>query len=217
VFVKVLAGFLFYLVLVIGGFCIPVKQAAAEEQPVPPSPSERPAEESPSGPWSAMVYAGFGTASNLGEVLTFDIDSEDSHFIGGVLNRQMFRFWDYFIFELEGQTIRHFGKQDHWEFNGLFLVRFDDFPWDRIVDTSFSVGDGLSYATEVPIIEEENHTNNGSTELLNYLMFEIAFTAPSYPEWSLVARVHHRSGVFGLFDGVHGGSNFLALGLRHKF
>jgi len=195
---------------------LPLSQADALEPPAPSELSEKGAEESLSGPWSAMLYSGFGTASRLHEVLTFNIESEDSHFIGGVLNRQMSRFWQHFYFELEGQAIKHFGAQNQWEFNGLFLIRFIDFPWDRIVDISFAVGEGLSYATEKPRIERNNHSGE-STNLLNYLMLELAFAPPSHPEWALVTRIHHRSGIFGLFDGVNGGSNFLALGLRHNF
>jgi len=33
--------------------------------------------------------------------------------------------------------------------------------------------------------------------------------------WSMVARLHHRSGIFGLFS--HSGSNLLELGLRYRF
>jgi hypothetical protein len=29
--------------------------------------------------------------------------------------------------------------------------------------------------------------------------------------------MHHRSGAFGLFDGVHGGSNFIGYGIKYLF
>jgi hypothetical protein len=48
-------------------------------------------------------------------------------------------------------------------------------------------------------------------------MVELAFAPPSQPNWSVFLRVHHRSGVHGLFNGVSGGSNFLALGVRYGF
>ncbi|WP_155890787.1 hypothetical protein [Desulfuromonas sp. TF] len=40
---------------------------------------------------------------------------------------------------------------------------------------------------------------------------------PRVPRWRLSARIHHRSGVFGLFDGVRGGSNFMGLGVTYRF
>lgn len=180
------------------------------------SPSAVYGEDPPARPWSVMFYSGFGTASDLGQVLTFDIDSEDSQFLGVVLNREIFSFWRHFSFELEGQVLRHFGKQDNWEFDGLFLVRFNPFPWDKYLDTSFAVGDGLSYATSTPKIEEEQHPNQ-TYRFLNYLMLELAFMLPKYPEWALATRIHHRSGIYGTFDGVDGASNFLGLGLRYHF
>lgn len=173
-------------------------------------------EDPPERPWSVMLYSGFGTTSDLGQVLTFNIDSEDSQFLGVVLNHEIFSFWRYFNFELEGQVLRHFGKQDNWEFNGLFLVRFNPFPWDKYLDTSFAVGEGLSYATSTPKIEVEQHSNQTS-RFLNYLLLELAFQLPKYPEWALASRIHHRSGIYGTFNGVDGASNFLGLGLRYHF
>jgi len=169
-----------------------------------------------SRPWSLMIYHGFGTSVDLGQTLVFDIKTEDSHFTGLVLNRKMFPFWRYFTFELEGQVLKHSRKQEHWEYNGLFMVRFHPFLLDRYVDIEFAVGEGLSYATHTPVIEEEQHPNDTSL-LLNYLTFEFAFTPAQYREWTLVTRIHHRSGAFGLFNGTRGGSNFLALGLRYHF
>lgn len=164
-----------------------------------------------------MLYGGIGSRADLGEVLLFDIHFVNSQFIGGVINREMFTFFrGHFSFELEGQVLRHVGRQDNWEINGLYAVRFNTFPWDDFVDTSFAVGSGLSYATSTPVIEEEEHPGDTS-KLMHYLMFELAFGLPQYPEWSLATRIHHRSGVYGLFGGANGGSNFLASGLRYNF
>lgn len=213
-FVEKFARFFIFPAIFLICLCLPLNRAdAAEATGHSKFSGKGPAEDRP---WSAMLYTGLGTTSRLHEVLTFNVEPEDSHFIGGVLNRQMSRFWQHFYFELEGQALKHFGEQNNWEFNGLFLIRFVTFPWDRIVDTSFAVGEGLSYATEKPRIERDNHSGE-STNLLNYLMFELAFAPPSHPEWALVTRIHHRSGIFGLFDGVNGGSNFLGLGLRYYF
>jgi hypothetical protein len=181
-----------------------------------PTDYERAFQEYFSTPWSVMLYQGFGTSVDMGQVLVFDIKSEDSLFTGLVANRKMFSFWRYFTFELEGQVLRHYKKQEHWEYNGLFMVRFHPFLLDPTIDIEFAVGEGLSYATKTPVIEHEQHPD-ASSRLLNYLVFEVAFTPAQYREWSLVTRIHHRSGVFRLFNGTKGGSNFLALGLRYHF
>ena len=55
--------------------------------------------------------------------------------------------------EVEGQLVRHYGMQDHYETNGLVVARWHPFFWDRYLDTSFAIGEGLSYATKVPQVE----------------------------------------------------------------
>ena len=140
-----------------------------------------------SRPWSVMLYQGFGTSTDLGQILVLDIKSENSLFTGLVANRKMFPFWRYFTFELEGQVIRHYRKQEHWEYNGLFMIRFHPFLLDPTVDIEFAVGEGLSYATNTPTIEVEQHPD-ASSRFLNYLVFEVAFTHAQYREWTLVTR-----------------------------
>jgi len=91
-------------------------------------------------------------------------------------------------------------------------LRWTLFPWDRFVDTSIAVGEGLSYATSRPRIENRGE----AARLLNYLMFEMELTPLQDSPWSLVGRIHHRSGVFGIFGGVRGGSNFIMIGVRYR-
>ena len=188
----------------------PSTPAAAE--PAPSTAVNKEAEK----PWSVMMYGGVGSGSNISQFFTFDAEFENSQFFGLVLNDKIFNFWRHFRFELEGQVIRHVGRQNNWEFNALYVLRLRTFPWDRFLDTSFAAGQGLSYATSPPQIEVKRHPNDNA-QFLHYLMFELAFALPEIPDWELVARIHHRSGVFGLFGGVHGGSNFAALGLRYNF
>ena len=168
-----------------------------------------------SRPWSLMLYQGFGTSTDMGETLVLDIKTEASYFTGLVVNRKMFPFWRYFTFELEGQVLKHYGKQDHWELDGLFLLRWHPFLLSSNLNIEFAAGGGLSYATQTPVIEAE--IRDTTSQLMAYIAFEMAFTLAEYPEWTLVTRIHHRSGVFGLFNNTYGGSNYLALGLRHHF
>jgi hypothetical protein len=119
-------------------------------------------------------------------------------------------------FEVEGQVVKHIEGDHYWEFNALVIARWIRFPWNNTLRTTFAVGEGLSYATETSEYEVKYHGEDTS-KFLNYLMFEIDFTLPDEPRWSLVARLHHRSGVFGLFNGVHGATNAFALGIRYNF
>ena len=53
------------------------------------------------------------------------------------------------------------------------------------------------------------------------LQFHIAIEAElmqeAVPGWSLVGRIHHRSGAYGVLSPERTGSNFLGLGLRRSF
>ena len=120
-----------------------------------------------------------------------------------------------FILELEGQVVNHTGDDDSFkEFVVASNARLHKLPWKRIKVTIAS-GIGLSLAITVPDRERKNHSN--ANQLLCYLMYEATFSLPKYERWSLVPRMHHRSGVFGLFDGVHGGSNYPSLGIKYNF
>jgi hypothetical protein len=81
------------------------------------------------------------------------------------------------------------------------------------VDTSFAVGDGLSYYTEVSKVEKED--DQDAQKSLNYLLFELALGLPRYQQWDLVVRIHHRSSIFGLYGA--GGSNYVCGGIKFSF
>lgn len=117
----------------------------------------------------------------------------------------------------EGQVARHSGVQGHWEYNALALHRWTHFAWNESLRTSAAIGNGLSWATEVPALEESSRTNRNATQLLYYVLLELTAGLPRHEGIDLVARIHHRSGVLGLFDGVHGGSNIISLGVRIEF
>lgn len=165
--------------------------------------------------WAFSLYWARLTHGTLQETVTFQTGFTDAELVAGALSRRIGSFKEYIDFELEGQVARHYGDQGYWELNGLVVGRWLPFPWDHVIDTSLAVGQGLSYITETSKVEARRHDE--TSKFLDYLMFEIAFSLPSLPEWSLITRIHHRSGVYGVFDGVHGASNAWGVGLRYAF
>jgi hypothetical protein len=166
--------------------------------------------------WAVSLYYARLNDGTLGETVSFSAKSEDSSFLALALARRFYTFRDWFDLEFEGQVVKHFQDQDHWEFNLLGTYRWIKFPWDRYVDTSLAAGAGLSYATEEPPIELKNHGK--ANQFSGYLMFEAAFSLPQLPRWDAFARIHHRSSAGGLFgNDVKGGSNAYGAGLRFKF
>lgn len=175
-----------------------------------------------SGDWSVTSYGARLTRNSFGDTLKAQAKYEDSYLAALAVSRRVG--WlrpylgpvrDHLGLEIEGQVVKHFEDQKHVAFNGLFVLRWQTFPWDRFLDTSLAVGEGLSYAVQSPVLEDLGDPN--SPNWLNYIMLELAVSLPDYPRWGLVARLHHRSGVFGLFSGMQDASNAVGLGLCYHF
>jgi hypothetical protein len=168
------------------------------------------------GRWYASLFGGEVGHGSLGDTFTGELEFKGSHhFVTAAVGKELWTWRDMIRLETEGQVGQHWGDKSHNEFNAAFIVRWLPFWWDHIVDTSFAVGEGVSYATRTPSIEEEQHDE--TSKFLNYLMFDLEFTPPTPSPWSCFVRIHHRSGVDGLFDDVRGASNALAIGLKYTF
>jgi hypothetical protein len=193
--------------------------SAAAQTPVPPLPEER--------SWHLTVYGSRWVNADLLEIpertLTGDLTGEDAYFVGAGLSRVVvpsfsiplpgtdFAFHGNRI-ELEGQVLRHFGDQSHWEGTIALMFRTGQIPLFGGLSVNLAVGEGLSYASERPSLE--GNPNLEPTRLLNYLAFEAEFSHSSLPGVYFVPRIHHRSGVFGLFADKGSGSNFIGAGIR---
>ena len=163
--------------------------------------------------WALTVLGGQYSGSRLLE-LGGELDFKDSYTAGLSLSYQFVDWGPHIRWELEGQALKHFGEQEHVEFAGSINARWITFPWNRYLDTSVAIGGGLSVTSEVPVLEKRDPNNSHAATLLHYMLFEAAVGLPN-SNWSIVARVHHRSGIFGLFS--HSGSNLLSAGLRYRF
>ena len=163
--------------------------------------------------WAVTLLGGRYSGSKLLD-LPGKVDFKDSYTAGLSVAYQFVDWGPHMRWELEGQVLKHFGEQEHVELVSSINVRWITFPWNRYLDTSLAFGGGLSLATEVPVLERKDPDNSDAAALLHYLVLEAAVGLPGSP-WSFVARVHHRSGIFGLFS--HSGSNLLAVGIRYRF
>ena len=166
--------------------------------------------------WSVTIYNSVVTADSLGEVLMQSSNLDYSYnSLTMACSRKINDTSTHLNWEFEGQIVQHLAGQRHMEFNALIIARWLTFPWDEFLDTTFAVGEGLSVATEVPEIEKRSHKE--ASAFLNYLLFELTFPLQFLSQCDFVARIHHRSGVFGLFDNVKGASNAVGLGLKYRF
>lgn len=113
-------------------------------------------------------------------------------------------------------TMRNGSDQSHiYEFNPYFEGRWANLPWNKYVNTSFAIGEGISYASSIPSLEGKS--SEDTKRLLNYLLLEATFAPPSDPRWQVVLRIHHRSGAYGLYHAGNTGSNDIGIGVRYLF
>ena len=97
-----------------------------------------------------------------------------------------------------------------------------DFWKNRI---RIGVGEGISYASAVPIVEIDDATGNDKevATFLNYMDISADFDlgrlirVKSLEDLYIGYTIKHRSGVFGLYSGVTGGSNYNMLTFEKNF
>lgn len=121
--------------------------------------------------------------------------------------------------ELEGQLVRHFGGQDHVEATAAVVARSGEVGLFSGTSVNFALANGLSYAFSKPDFEQGpgGVRGEGSRHLQYYLGVEAEFTPSRVSRLHLVARLHHRSGIYGLISPRRTGSNFLGGGVRFDF
>ena len=176
-------------------------------------------------PWAVTAWGGQMIDADFGPTFLFDGRMRPEGLLGVGLQKRIKRAGPLAI-ELEADLFSHIAdKQQGGAYNqsqpnadlpsqsfgeGILGIgaRLWVQPW-----LSFSVVEGISFYTDVSLYEKTFREK--SSQLLNYLGFEVE--AAVSPDLSLVGRIHHRSGVFGLFDGVSGGSNGYLLGLRYRW
>ena len=177
------------------------------------------------------LRAAYGTASenDLGEILSGDFGSHSRDLSaysleGGYLLKKEIFDWPLDIYVKGG--LSYF---DEDQFDDMLEVVVSmkaylnlDFWGNRV---RIGAAEGLSYASSVPESEaiESQEEGDNSSKFLNYLDISLDFDLgklirykPMYETYVGYA-LKHRSGVFGVFNGVHGGSNYNMLYLEKNF
>lgn len=176
-------------------------------------------------PWGLLYYYGITGTDSLVQIFEGNFRRWPEHIQTVELektldeNNAFRRFFNPIvgIVQLAGAITMRNGSNQHtiYEVDPYINFRWANLPWNHYLTTSFSVGEGISYASSVPAVEKKDNQN--TKRLLNLLIFEATFAAPTYPQLQWVARIHHRSGAFGLYRAGNSGSNDVGLGIRYLF
>lgn len=176
--------------------------------------------------WNLVLYGGVFTTTDLIPIVFRQKTDYKESYIGSLgISRPLDYRIRWFDFLWEGNVTKHFGEMNHWEMNGFYIVKIN-----RMFDSPFSLslGEGLSLASENPKLENKakGYYLDGlqkdeieSRALLNYMMVEFSSYLPFERKTELFIRVHHRSGIFGLYcpPDPNCGSNFVSYGFRTSF
>ena len=165
---------------------------------------------------AVFVYGGKWSDNRFIDILRLESELRGSYLAAVGYSRTLHRFNEHLHLEGEANVARHWGKQSHFEVNAAANLRWNAFPWDRFVNTSFAYGLGPSYAFGRPVIEERR--NRPLSRGLVFMIAELTFAPPKQraSPWEGFIRIHHRSGAFGVVSDA-GGSNFITSGARYRF
>ncbi|MBT8414849.1 MAG: hypothetical protein KJO30_11010 [Boseongicola sp.] len=165
------------------------------------------------GQWQRTVFVGSLTEASWEQAIDpLQVKFAGSGLVGAGLG------WDRPLgsgplrYGFEGQVVKHFGKQDHLEFNLPLLLRYSKDQKRPLGFSGAAFGLGLSYATEIPQVEVDR--SGASQRLYFYWLAEVEF-ATRPPNAYAYFRLHHRSDGFGVFD-INSGSTALVLGWRKR-
>ena len=186
---------------------------------LPPIPAWHP------HPWAVTAWGGQMIDSNFGDTFLFNGRMRPEYLLGVSLQKRIWRagplsleleadLFGHHAYEQAGgpynQTIPNANTPSQSFAEGIIGLgaRLWIQPW-----LSFGFVEGISYNSAVSNYERTYRENYA--QLLNYLAFELE--AAVSDDFSVVGRIHHRSGAYGTYSGVSEGSNAYLIGLRYRW
>ncbi len=175
-------------------------------------------------PWAVTTWAGQMFAANFGDTFIFKGRLRPEYLTGLGLERRLIDAGPLAL-ELDANLLGHRAdRQPGGPYNQA--VAFADTPAQTFAEGTVGLGgrlwlqpwlnlyfvEGVSLLSQ-PSNYEKTFRQNYSV-FLNYLAFEVE--ALVSPQLSVVGRIHHRSGAYGVYFGVSEGSNAYMLGLRYR-
>ncbi|MBM5804080.1 MAG: DUF3769 domain-containing protein, partial [Cyanobacteria bacterium K_DeepCast_35m_m2_155] len=175
--------------------------------------------------WAVTAWGGQMIDANFGDSFYFKGRWRPEYLAGVGLNKRIVDGGP-FSLELDANLLAH---QAYPQAGGQYnqAVPYASVPGQTFGEGTLGIGlriwmqpwlsvflvEGVSYTTDVSNYERTFRSRY--SQFLNYLAFEIE--ALINPRWSVVGRLHHRSGAYGVYSGVREGSNGYLVGLRYRF
>lgn len=175
------------------------------------------------GDCGAAAYGGKYVDNGMAQVLFTDPETpltwryDDDYIVAAAASRRIATLWRRVDVEPEVGLGQRFGEQSETEVWGAFFLRYRGFPWDARLVTTAAVSTGLNVASGVSDKEDARAGGGGGARLMHFFAPEITLALPRAPQYELLFRFHHRSGVFGLLNDAGGGAQYATVGVRVRF
>jgi hypothetical protein len=170
------------------------------------------------GPFSAGLYIGelYHAVYVAIYYRPWSIDLSPSFLVAANFNYRFYK-WPSLPLQFEGEfnVGRRFDGADQVDISVVPVLRWTDLPWNKHLYTNVRVGAlGISYTTGISAWEIHNSDVGHGSRFLHLLVSEVTFAASETAPGEFFIGVHHRSGAYGVFEGVYGGSSYVGVGYR---
>ena len=182
--------------------------------------------------YSLRVAYGEASTKDLGDIIAFHSDKHPDNLTvfaldGGYLLKQNLFELPFDLYARGG--VSYFDEGDSPRkssiYEGTLYIKLYynmDFLQNRV---RLGLGEGISYTSDVLWSEYNEATAEGDnySKFLNYLDLSIDFDLGRLVRYKPLENTYigwtikHRSGVFGLYNGVHGGSNYNTISIEKNF
>ncbi len=168
--------------------------------------------------WWVGTVAEDGYLRNIA-VQPWNYDWGGDTFFGFSWSRRLLRVWTDFAVDFEAGGGFRAGQTNSPEAWFAFYLRYAGFPWRDRLYTSFGLSTGRDWLNTLPEVEAGTaaRPEPNQARILHYVSPELVFSLPDHPEHEVAIRYAHRSGMFGLFNGVWEGSNVVQIAYRRRF
>ncbi len=172
-----------------------------------------------SGNWAISAFGGVLTEDSFVAPFYSAPHFADSYIGGTDVTYTYFRLPTLPInLELDATAAKRFGQDNQWDFGLIPMFRWTAFPWNDFIYTNFRIGPvGVDYVTGISPWELHWAGNDHGSRFLNYLALEFDFKPSATSPIEFYVGWHHRSGMWGAWNGTYGGSTYVITGLRYHF
>ncbi|MCW4151731.1 hypothetical protein OM427_19630 [Halomonas sp. 18H] len=140
----------------------------------------------------------------------FAWEFKDYKIVSTGLQKELVDFGGYSKIYTEANVSYVWGKEEYYEAFMTPSISWERFMWDDTIDTTASVGVGMSYTSEASKLDD-----SGKRWMVS-MIFELEGQPAAWGPWSIYGRLHHRS-TAGIINDGDGGSNIPSLGVRYHF